>query len=182
MPLFSPYGLIEEVTMVAVSGYAFISYYPFYNLSHISMASHLVAATLIVIFKEYNLRGRKIRTGWSHSSQRQIQQQAAISSFPQPHPAPMIPQLPNQPLPHAYQMAPPMAPPMAPIPQMAPAGYMYPQQPILYNPYMQPMHPYPQVVHPINPTNGSSTPRSVNSGAATPSTYEPKAKETPSPR
>jgi|SRR5579859_1745813 len=178
MPLFAPYGLVEEITMVAVSGYAFVSYYPFYILTHTSMASHLVAATLIVIFKEYNLRGRKLRTGWSHSSQRQIQQQAAINPFPQPHAPPMIPQLPNQRPPHAYQMA----PPMAPIPQMAPTGYMYPQPPILYNPYMQPMHPYPPVVQPMNPANGSSTPRSANSGTATPLNPESKPKETPSPR
>jgi hypothetical protein len=77
---------------------------------------------------------------------------------------------PQQPM----QMQPPQ---MAPLP-MAPQ-YMYPQQPMLYSPYMPPVHAYPMVHH--NGT-GTSTPRSTNSGNATPSTYEPRTKETPSPR
>lgn len=148
--------------------------------SHNSLASHLVAATLIVIFKDYLCKGRKIRTGWSHSTQRQLQQ-AAVPTFPQPQAPSMVPQLPNQ-RPQPYQMAPQMPPQMAPMPPMAPAGYMYPQQPMIYSPYMQPMHPYPQVIHPITPVNGASTPHSANSGSATPSNQESKAKESPSPR
>ena len=150
---------------------------PYRILSDYSFASHLVAATLIVIFKDHMLKGRKMRTGWSHSSQRQLQQQA-VAPFPQPQAPAMIPPIPTQRPAPAYQMP----PQMAPMPQIAPTGYMYPQQPMLYSPYMQPMHPYPQVVHPIHPINGSSTPRSGNSGSATPSNQESKAKETPSPR
>src|SRR5437762_8431101 len=89
------------------------------NLTH-SMASHLAAATLIVIFKEYMIKGRKIKTGWSHSTQRQLQQAAAATHLQQPHPPPMIPHH-RQP---SLQMQPPQ---MTPLPPMAAPGYMFPQ-------------------------------------------------------
>jgi hypothetical protein len=70
---------------------------------------------------------------------------------------------------------------MAALPPMAPT-YMYPQQPIIYNPYMQPV--VQPVVHPYFPPNGTgtSTPRSTTSGgSATPATNQ-STKEAPSPR
>jgi hypothetical protein len=141
------------------------------------MASHLAAATLIVVFKEYMIKGRKIKTGWSHSTQRQLQQQQqqqAATHLQQPHPPTMIPQHPH----HRAQPNLQMQPQMSPLPPMAAPGYIYPQQPMLYNPYMQPVHPYP-MVHPATGT-GTSTPRSTTSGGSiTPAT---QSKETPSPR
>jgi hypothetical protein len=121
------------------------------------MASHLAAATLIVIFKDYVIRARKIKTGWSHSTQRQLQQ-AAVSQLPPP---PTI--LPHRNAPPPLQMSPPPIPPT----------YIYPSPPMMYNPYLP---TYPIMQH---PSNGTSTPRSTTSGAATPSTLN---KETPSPR
>jgi len=125
------------------------------------------------------IKGRKIKTGWSHSTQRQLQQQQqqqqAATHLQQPHPPTMIPQHPHHRAQPNLQMQPPQ---MTPLPPMAAPGYMYPQQPMLYNPYMQPVHPYP-MVHPANGT-GTSTPRSTTSGGSvTPAT---QSKETPSPR
>lgn len=143
------------------------------------MASHLAAATLIVIFKDYMVKGRKIKTGWSHSSQRQLQQQVAAATVPyqQPLPSAMIPQHPQHRVQPTLQMQ-----PMTQLAPMAAPAYMYPQQPMLFNPYMQPVHAYP-MAHPPNGT-GTSTPHSATSGGSiTPSTstLDTKAKETPSP-
>jgi len=142
------------------------------------MASHLMAATLIVILKEHTIRGRKIKTGWSHSTQRQLHQVLAQSQA-------LLPQhrahgsQPNLPIPG------PIPPMGGPAPFLYQPGMLYPQM------YMPPMHPYPAVPPPngVIPPNGaappsgagSSTPRTT-SGNTTPATYEQKPKETPSPR
>ena len=119
------------------------------------------------------IKGRKIKTGWSHSTQRQLQQAAAATHLQQPHPPPMIPHH-RQP---SLQMQPPQ---MTPLPPMAAPGYMFPQQPLLYNPYMQPVHPYP-MVHPPNGT-GASTPQSTTSGGSVTPATTTQSKETLSPR
>lgn len=144
------------------------------------MASHLTAATLIVIFKDFILKGRKVKTGWSHSTQRQLQQ-AAVSHLQSPQPPPMIPQHIQQISHHRSQPSMQIHPPppqMATMPHMGP-GFMYHQPPMMYGPYIQPV-PYAMVPHPNG--TGTSTPRSTTSGSATPSTHELKPKETPSPR
>src|ERR1700736_2412077 len=145
------------------------------------MNSHLSAATVIVIFKDYTVKGRKLKTGWSHNTQRQLQQQQLQGTF-----QPIIPQ------PHRQQPL-QMQPQMAPIP-MAAAGYMYqnPMQnpmhnPLMYNAYIP--HAYPLL--PPNGTGqagpatlyhngtGTSTPHSIHSGNGTPSIYESKPEAGP---
>lgn len=142
------------------------------------MVSHLAAATIIVIFKEYMIKGRKIKTGWSHSTQRQLQQAATHLQQQQQQPPTMIPTHPHHRAaqPNIQMQSPPQ---MNPLPPMAAPTYMYPQQPMLYNPYMQPVHPY-SMIHqpPPNGTTGTSTPRT--GGSITPATHQ--SKETPSPR
>src|SRR5277367_2882093 len=175
-PLFSPYGTVEEITMVSPNGYAFVSYFlpPFSVGSDMGgrMASHLVAATLIVIYKEFTIKGRKIKTGWSHSTQRQLQQQQQHQLVqPPPHPSQMLPPHHRaQPLPS--QMSPLQPPPYA----------LYPQQQILFNPYIHPYSMIPPIL-PATSSHGTSTPRS---GAVTPSTSShatsSHTKDTPSPR
>jgi len=151
--------------MVSANGYAFIS-----------MSSHLTAATLIVIYKDFLVRGRKVKTGWSHSTQRQLQQQMQA-----PLPAQMISPRPQPGMP----LQPPQMAPMAP---MAPPAYLYPQQPMMYNPYATPP---PVPAYPMMPlggvrTPGTSTPHSTTSaGSATPaaqSTQPPKEPSTPASR
>src|SRR5271170_1313114 len=172
-PLFSPYGIVEEITMVSANGYAFVSYLssPLLSLGSdgYRMASHLVAATLIVIYKEFTIKGRKIKTGWSHSTQRQLQQQQQQHQLaqPPPHPSQMLP-------PH-HRAQQPLPPQMSPL--QAPAYALYPQQQILFNPYIHPYSMIPQHL-PATSSPGTSTPRS---GAVTPSTSS-HAKDTPSPR
>jgi RNA recognition motif-containing protein len=156
MPHFAAYGLVAEVTMVAPTGYAFIT-----------MASHLVASTLIVIFKDLTIKGRKIKTGWSHHSQRQVQQFSQPPVFP-----PMGP--PPQQHPQNLQMQAPMPP--LPIPQQQ-YPYQQPLQPIMYNP----QNPYMQPVFPVVHSAGTSTPQSATSGNGTLGTYETNSGDTPSP-
>jgi len=135
------------------------------------MHSHLAAATVIVIFKDFVIRGRKIKTGWSHSTQKQLQAAAAAAGamYQQSIPSAMLPQHPmHRPQPNMQMQNPQMAP-LQPMPQ----GYVYPQ--VAYPQYMAPMAPYP-IVHPPNGT-GSSTPRSATSGSATPATHESKSTE-----
>jgi len=134
--------------MVSANGYAFVS-----------MTSHLMAATLIVIFKDFAVRGRKIKTGWSHSTQRQLQQQ-------------MQAPLPGQMVPPRAQPGMQMQPQMTAMAPMAPTGYMYPQQPMMYHPYATPppVATYPMMHHGTR-TPGTSTPMSTTSGgSATPAT------------
>jgi RNA recognition motif-containing protein len=157
MPHFASYGLVAEATMVSPTGYAFIT-----------MASHLVAATLIVIFKDLAIKGRKVKTGWSHHSQRQVQQLSQPPVFP-----PMVP--PTQPHPQPLQMQPPMPP--LPIPQQQ-YGYQQVPQPIMFNP----QNPYMQPAFPAVHSAGTSTPRSATSGNGTPGTYEMNLGDTPSPQ
>jgi len=149
--------------MVSANGYAFIS-----------MASHLTAATLIVIFKDFTIRGRKIKTGWSHSTQRQLQKQLQTP-------------LTGQIVPPRPQPGMPMQPPIPPMAPMTGPTYIYPQQPMMYNPYATPptASTYPMIPH---GNSGTSTPHSTASaGSTTPAnqsnqTNTPKESNAPASR
>ena len=162
------------------------------------MISHLAAATIIVIFKEHPVKGRKIKTGWSHNTQRQLQQAAAAAAAaaaqqqlpPPQHMGPQTSPLATTIPPHHVRPQPMQpSPQMATLPPMPPQQYIYPgQPPYVYHPFLQPIHPYPQPMMPPPPPNGTgaSTPRSTTSGgSATPatagSTYiDPRSRDTPS--
>jgi len=152
------------------------------NPSNFRMASHLMAATLVVLFKDFTVRGRKLKTGWSHSTQRQLQQQAAATSLQQPHPATMMQTHPHhRPQPSMAMQPPPPQMQMSPIPMAPQPGYIAYQPQMMY-PYVQPVPSYPLVHHPNGTPTGTSTPRSATSENATPSAPDAQNKETPSPR
>jgi hypothetical protein len=126
-----------------------------FSHSNLRMHSHLIAAAIIVILKDHDIRGRKVKTGWSHNTQRQLQQAAAAAAagMYQPHPqmlsqAPMHRGQPNMAMQNGQ---------MPPLP-MAPQGYVY-QQPMAYHAYMPPMNPYPPMNYFPNGNGvGPSTP------------------------